>query len=226
MWITSALAPGYLGYRVRFHDHGPNDAKMKERVFEWLQASAAWLLPTLQVLFILAVAWLLHHLAMRLIERLSQRRELPPHLAIAARRIVGFVVMMTTLVSVLDVFGVSGRVLWTAFTGFAAVGAVAFFAAWSVLSNIFCSLLIFLTRPFRLHDTVELLENGEKPGLKGRVVDVNLLYTTLMETGDARSGTVVQIPNSLFFQRTLRRWRGEAIPELPARLPGKDDTAA
>ena len=103
-----------------------------------------------------------------------------------------------------------GMVLWTAFTGFAAVGAVAFFAAWSVLSNIFCALLIFTTRPFRLGDRIELLENGEKPGLKGQVIDINLIYTTLQEIGGPAEGTLMQIPNSLFFQRGLRRWPSTA----------------
>ncbi|MPM66257.1 hypothetical protein SDC9_113164 [bioreactor metagenome] len=107
----------------------------------------------------------------------------------------------------LDRFGVSGMVLWTAFTGFAAVAAVAFFAAWSVLSNIFCTLLIFTTRPFRLYDHIELLENGEKPGLKGQVTDINLIYTTLQERLADGSDTVLQVPNSLFFQRVIRRWR-------------------
>ena len=82
---------------------------------------------------------------------------------------------LAALLLVLERLGVSGTVLWTAFTGFAAVGAVAFFAAWSVLSNIFCTVLILTTRPFRLYDHIEILENGEKPGLKGRVIDVNLI---------------------------------------------------
>ena len=69
-------------------------------------------------------------------------------------------------------------------------------------------------RPFRLHDYIEVLENGEKPGLKGRVIDVNLIYTTLQETGDGHEGTVLQLPNNLFFQRTVRRWRD------PAQAPG------
>ena len=73
--------------------------------------------------------------------------------------------------------GMSATVLWTAFTGFATVGAVAFFAAWSVLSNLFCALLIFTVGPFRLGDYIEVLDTAEKPGAKGRVVDINLLYS-------------------------------------------------
>ena len=87
---------------------------------------------------------------------------------------------------------------------------MAFFAAWSVLSNIFCTLLIFTTRPFRIGDTIELVENGEKPGFKGRVIDVNLIYSTLEETSGT-GNNLVQIPNSLFFQKAVRRWRGADV---------------
>ncbi len=197
---------------------------MMEQLPEWMQTGLVWLIPAARVILILALAWLVQYLFGKTITRLSRLRELPEHLATAARRVVGFLVVVTAILMMLDVFGVSGTVLWTAFTSFAAVGAIAFFAAWSVLSNIFCSLLIFLTRPFRLNDTVELLENGEKPGFRGRVVDVNLLYTTLMETGDARNGTVVQIPNSLIFQRSLRRWRGNAAPAIPSSLPPREES--
>nr|CEJ22724.1 conserved hypothetical protein [Xanthomonas citri pv. citri]CEJ27314.1 conserved hypothetical protein [Xanthomonas citri pv. citri] len=38
------------------------------------------------------------------------------------------------------------------------------------------------------------------------MIDINVIYTTLEETGE-RAGSVLQVPNSLFFQRTTRRWR-------------------
>jgi small-conductance mechanosensitive channel len=74
-----------------------------------------------------------------------------------------------------------------------------------VLSNIFCTALILTTRPFRLNDHIEVLESGDKPGLKGRVVDINLIYTTLQETIDGTESSVLQVPNNQFFQRTVRR---------------------
>ena len=172
----------------------------------------AWTYPWLhdagiavKILLTLLAAWLLRVLARRLIRRFAEHYTLPPEMVMGARRITSFVVYFSTVLYILSLLGASPSVLWTAFTGFAAVGAVAFFAAWSVLSNIFCTLLIFTTRPFRLHDYIEVLENGEKPGLKGRVIDVNLIYTTLQETGDGHEGTVLQLPNNLFFQRTVRR---------------------
>lgn len=184
----------------------------------WLQD---WITPiqaAIEIAIILLVAWLLRLLARRLLARLGRAYTFPVSMELAAKRLSNFVIWIGVVLAILDTLGVSATVLWTAFTGFAAVGAVAFFAAWSVLSNIFCTLLIFTTRPFRLGDSIEIVENGEKPGFRGRVIDINLIYSTLEEAGGAHGGgNYVQIPNSLFFQRALRRWKPGTEP--PATTP-------
>ena len=195
----------------------------------WWTGWLGVIVPLAQVALVLLVAWLLQRLVHRVVLRVNARYDLPPQLAVGTRRVLGFVIYAAAIMLILERLGVSGTVLWTAFTGFAAVAAVAFFAAWSVLSNIFCTMLIFTTRPFRLFDHVELLENGEKPGLRGRVVDINLVYTTLHETGAEGAGTILLVPNNLFFQRTVRRWRGPppALPRLPGlQADGADARAA
>ncbi|KGK59161.1 small-conductance mechanosensitive channel [Xanthomonas arboricola] len=169
---------------------------------EWLAVAV----PTINIVLILAVAALTRLLLRQLLRRLCAHYNVPVEITIGIRRVGSFVISLSAVLISLHILGVSTGVLWTAFTSFAAVGAVAFFAAWSVLSNIFCTFLIITTRPFRLHDHIELLEGGDKPGLKGRVIDINVIYTTLEETGD-HAGSVLQVPNSLFFQRTTRRWR-------------------
>lgn len=160
---------------------------------QWLDVAV----PAVKIVVILAVAGLIRLLLRQLLKRLCTRYSVPAEMMIGIRRTGGFIISVSALLMVLHVIGVSAGTLWTAFTGFAAVGAVAFFAAWSVLSNIFCTFLIITTRPFRLHDHIELLEGGDKPGLKGRVIDINVIYTTLEETGD-HAGSVLQVPNSLF----------------------------
>ena len=185
---------------------------MKEHIPVWVQEWLGVIVPLGQVVLILLVAWLLRLLARRMGDRICKRYDAPPELVVGSRRVVTFLISAAAVLLVLQRLGVSGTVLWTAFTGFAAVAAVAFFAAWSVLSNIFCTMLILATRPFRLHDHVELLEGGDKPGLGGRVSDINLVYTTLQEVDEAGkpSGSVLRVPNSLFFQRSVRRWSSPA----------------
>jgi small-conductance mechanosensitive channel len=184
----------------------------------WNPRLISALATTIEIVVIVAAAVLIRLLLRQLLRKLGSRYNVPVEIMIGIRRIGSIVISIAAVLLILDRLGVSGTVLWTAFTGFAAVGAVAFFAAWSVLSNIFCTFLIITTRPFRLHDEIELLENGEKPGLKGKVIDINVIYTTLRETSGPAAGSLLQVPNSLFFQRSTRRWRentGISAP-LPA----------
>lgn len=172
------------------------------------------IVPALQILGILVMAWLFKKLTHHLIERLARYYRLRDEITLAVKRICNFILASITILFVLDRLGVSGTVLWTVFTGFTAVAAVAFFAAWSVLSNVCCAVLIVMTRPFSLYDYIEILENGEKPGLKGQVVDINLIYTTLRERHTHGVDTVLQVPNNLFFQKPVRRWRNSSKPDI------------
>ena len=151
---------------------------------------------------------MLYRFVKRLVRRMAQRYLWPIELTVPLTSTVRWIIIAATILGVLERLGVSATVLWTGFSSFAAVGAVAFFAAWSVLSNFFCALLIFTVRPFRLGDYIELLDTADKPGAKGRVIDINMLYTTLEEFGAPGGGNRIQIPNSLVFQRVVRRWHG------------------
>ena len=182
-----------------------------------LALSREWgdqLLLGLQIVLIMLIAYVLQRLVVRGLTRLGGRYPLPPELLLPLRGGIRWFIIGGALIMVLERFGVSATVLWTAFSGFVAVAAIAFFAIWSVLSNLLCAVLIMTVGPFRLGDLVELVESFEKPIVKGRVMDINLLYTTLQEVSEDGPGATVQVPNSLFFQKVVRRWRGAEIQSI------------
>ncbi len=188
-------------------------ANLRTRLPLWMQDWLDIAIPVLQILLILLATWLLHRLFKRLIKRASDHYEFPHELLMPIHAVVRWLIIAGAALLILERLGVSASVLWSAFTGFATVGAVAFFAAWSVLSNLFCAFLIFTVGPFRVGDHIEVLDTAEKPGALGRVVDINLLYTTLEDATAPTPGTLIQIPNALIFQRLLRRWRaGTPVP--------------
>ena len=186
---------------------------------DWAQEWLEVIVPGLQILLILVLAMLLQYLLRRFLSRINQHYHLPREVMVPLKGVLRWTIVVSALLLVLERMGVSANVLWSAFTGFAAVGAVAFFAAWSVLSNLFCAFLIFTVGPFRVGDTIELLDTGDKPGSRGRVHDINLLYTTLEDSTTAEvtgTGALLQIPNALIFQRVVRRWKaGAAVPPAP-----------
>lgn len=201
--------------------------RLQTHVPDWLRDWLDVVVPLLQIFVIVLAAWLLHRLLRRLIMRASDHYQFPHELLMPINTVVRWLIIVSALLLVLERLGVSAGVLWTAFTGFATVGAVAFFAAWSVLSNLFCAFLIFTVGPFRVGDHIELLDTAEKPGALGKVVDINLLYTTLEDATAPVPDTLLQIPNALIFQRVLRRWRaGTPVPaeKLHRPAPPAPDT--
>ena len=193
---------------------------------DWLQGWLEILIPSLQILLIIFAAWMINLFIKRVITRAGAHYALPHELLVPLRGVIRWLIIAATVLLILERLGVSATVLWTAFTGFATVGAVAFFAAWSVLSNLFCAFLIITVGPDRLGDYIEVLDTAEKPGAKGRVVDINMLYTTLEDASDPHGqGTLLQIPNSLIFQRVVRRWKGGAHAQVPGVLPLPEEDA-
>ena len=157
------------------------------------------------VMLLVIGAWVLRKLVRSLLTSLGGRKFLPTQLIEAAHRAASTFIILVAILLVLKSLGVSAKVLWSSVTGFLTVAAIAFFAAWSVLSNTFCALLLLTTRPFRAGDYIEVLESGEKPGLRGTVTAIHLIYTTLTENEPGAASSVLQVPNSLFFQRVVRR---------------------
>jgi small-conductance mechanosensitive channel len=80
--------------------------------------------------------------------------------------------------------------VWAVLVGVVTIIGVGFIATWAMTSNFTASFFLVLWRPFHVGQTVEIFPEN----IKGRVVARNLMFTTLSED----SGSVLQIPNSLF----------------------------
>jgi len=99
---------------------------------------------------------------------------------------------------------------WTTLTAVLGLVAIGFVAVWSVLSNMLCSMMLLVSRPFEVGDTIEVPVDS----LRGKVIDFNLLFTKLQD----EDGSVIQIPNNTFFQKPIRRRSGTGGVQLDEQL--------
>jgi small-conductance mechanosensitive channel len=198
--------------------------KVQNYIPEWLHEWLDIVVPGLQILMIMVLATVVHHTIRHILKRVAERYQWPQELMVPILGVLRWVIRAGAFLMILERLGVSAAVLWTAFSSFAAVGAVAFFAVWSVLSNFYCALLIFTMRPFRLGDYIELIDSGEKPGIRGQVIEINMLYTVLQDFDSPEKDAWLQIPNTLIFQRVVRHWRTAPHHRqpLPHALPPAD----
>lgn len=142
----------------------------------------------------------------RMLAMLTRRGLAPPRLEVIARNAVKWLLVVLVAVVTLQEFGVPVASVWATLSTVLIAIAVGFVAVWSVLSNLLCSVLLVLVEPFSVGDDIEILEPVGGTGLRGRVVTLSLLYTTLAETTDeGLAGPLVQVPNNIFFQKTIRK---------------------
>ncbi len=114
-------------------------------------------------------------------------------------------VIGVAFVAAMPLVGINLKNLWSTLVPILSLVAIGFVAMWSILSHMLASILIVIFRPFEVGDRVEIV--GDDPVI-GEVTDLNPVYTTLR----AEDGGTLQVPNNLFFQKTLKRH----APSAPA----------
>jgi small-conductance mechanosensitive channel len=150
---------------------------------------------------------------------LAERRgRLPKAIAFAVRKVLRWITFLVAATLLLQVLNVSQSV-FAALAGVLTLVAAGFVAFWSVLSNILCAIILLIARPFMIGDRLTFPGDNN---LTGEVSDFNLLFTTLL-TDD---GKLLQVPNSLFFQKLFLREHGARPKELAASLEAPKKPAA
>jgi len=74
---------------------------------------------------------------------------------------------------------------------------IAFFAQWSLLSNITSSLLLFFNHPIKIGDTLKVLDKDFP--FEGDVSDLTYFFVVLK----TEQGEIITIPNSLLLQKSV-----------------------
>lgn len=74
---------------------------------------------------------------------------------------------------------------------------IAFFAQWSLLSNITSSIIIFLNHPLRIGDYIKIIDKDAP--IEGEIADLTYFFVHI-KTND---GETITIPNTMFLQKTI-----------------------
>ena len=157
------------------------------------------------VIIVLA-ALLISRVLRRVIHTLKDSRSLSNNMANRLQIFRQRVIFTVTLLVLMQVAGVFDNA-WAFISTALLTVALGFVAAWSILSNATAAVLVLILRPFRIGDTVELMDPTGEP-MGGKVTDMNLMFTTLTlppQEGDSPDQPMLlNVPNNLFFQRVLR----------------------
>ncbi len=95
------------------------------------------------------------------------------------------------------IWGVQPENLLIALSSIFAVIGVALFAQWSILSNVTAGIIMFFTAPFRIGDTIHIIDK-DLP-IDATIENIKGFYTYLR----TEKGELIVIPNNLFLQKMV-----------------------
>lgn len=161
----------------------------------------------LSMLITIGLGLIVYVLIRQSLRLLVQTNRLAAPLQIPLQGFVRGLIVILVLLICLQQAGVQVTSLWAGLVTVSAMVAGGFVALSSVLSNLLCTVLIFVFAPFRIGDDIEIIEATGGQGLRGQVVSLNMMYTSIQSVAeDGAHYGVVRLPNTIFFQKTVRRW--------------------
>lgn len=105
---------------------------------------------------------------------------------------------LTVIVLAAGVWGLNQDEIAVFATTFITALGIAFFAHWSLLSNITASVILFFYHPLKAGDYIRVLDK-EAP-FEGEVVELTYFFVHLK----AKGGERITVPNSLMLQRSVQ----------------------
>lgn len=119
------------------------------------------------------------------------------------RKIVNIILLVLFIGSAFFIWGVDQSDLLFFVSSLLTVLGVAFFAQWSIMSNITSTLIIFFNHPAKIGDKITILDKENEVG--GTISDIGAFFI-LIKTEDNKK---VSIPSNLFLQKIIRHEKTE-----------------
>jgi len=116
------------------------------------------------------------------------------------KKAINLTLLFVSITLILIIWGVNQSDLAAYIGSILTVVGVAFFAQWSILSNITSSIIIFFNHSVKIEDKIILME-GKDYEIEGRISNIGLFFVTLKTTEDEE----ITLPNNIFIQKIIKK---------------------
>ena len=149
----------------------------------------------------------------------GQRKNAAPKRAIYITKVFNFAVAVISVFLLFFIWGLNYDSIVLFGSSILAIGGVALFAQWSLLSNLTASIVIFFAYPARIGDRIRILDGDNS--IEGVIVDINM-FQVLIEDDNQN---VMNYPNNLLVQKPFVKLCGVGAPTVGRHLVNKGPKA-
>ena len=145
----------------------------------------------------LVVFTALRYLENSIIGKFGKRAGLGVSRTSLVKKYIDYFIYALAILTIVSIWGIKTEQLFLFVTSVLTVIGVAFFAQWSILSNITAGIIVFFSSPFRIGDTIKILDKDYP--IEAKIIDIKSFYTLLKTT----EGEQISLPNNLLLQKGI-----------------------
>jgi len=132
-----------------------------------------------------------------LTRRFGKKANFSEHRTTLIIKYIDYFLTSLGIVSVIAIWGAEGKQIFVIISSVLTIIGVAFFAQWSILSNVTAGIILFFSFPFKIGDRIRILDKDFP--IDAKIEDIKSFYTLLRTT----DGEEISYPNNLLLQKGI-----------------------
>lgn len=153
---------------------------------------------TIESIIVIVLGTLLRIVITKSLDNIRKKFGFQKNRVAIINKIIYLLIYSSVVIIISFIWGVNGEQLFLFVSSFLTILGIAFFAQWSILSNITAGLILFVNYPVKIGDTITILEKDNE--VSGEIKDIGAFFITLQTI----EKEFVTVPNSIILQKNIK----------------------
>jgi small-conductance mechanosensitive channel len=154
----------------------------------------------IESLIVFVVAFFIRFIITKSLRKIQTKFGFQDARIVVTNKIITILIYITVIVIVSFIWGVDEKQLLIYISSFLTILGIAFFAQWSILSNITAGVILFLNYPVKIGDSITILEKDSPNNINGEIRDIGAFFITLRTP----EKELITLPNSIILQNNIK----------------------
>lgn len=152
----------------------------------------------LETIIAIASFFILRFLSIALLAKIQKKYSYSKYRIRPIQKTINVFTLAILIILIVAIWGVEQANILTFITTALTVVGIALVAQWSIISNITAAIIIFMSHPVKLGESVTIIDKDFD--ISGQVSDIGLFYVILKTDTQEK----IMIPNNVFLQKATK----------------------
>jgi len=152
-----------------------------------------------ETIIIIFVFLMMRFITKRIIRKVGFRFKYQSGRIKITNKIVGVLLLIIITIVLMIIWGVDQSELLLFLSTILTILGVAFFAQWSIISNITSTLIIFFNHPIKIGDSLTIMDKDYQ--IEGKLSDIGIFFIIIKTKEDKK----ITIPSNVFMQKMIQK---------------------